>query len=371
MAAIAVEEQAAIRDSFARLLAERSAEADVRRTMETEAGYDPALWSAIAELGLTGLMVPEDHGGAAGGPVVLEALMEEAGAALLCAPYLSSAVLSAALLNRSTDAAAKARLLPAIASGERIASAALAGEKGLWTRDDVTARATPAGEAWTIDGVASYVTYGAQADLLLVAARVGESLGVFEVDPAGTGVSRTALRSFDRTQRLAQVTFAGAPSRRIAGLDERALDDALDVARVALAGQQVGAARRVFDMTVDYLKTRVQFGRPIGGFQALKHMAADLLVELESATSAARQAAAALEADAADAKTLVNLAAFACADAFLQIAASSIQMHGGIGFTWDHPAHLYLRRARADAWLLGSSDLYRDRYLAALETAND
>ena len=153
------------------------------------------------------------------------------------------------------------------------------------------------------------------------------------------------------------------------GSKRAAIEHALNLARVALAGEQAGAARRIFDITVDYLKTRVQFGRPIGGFQAIKHMAADLLIEVESATSAARAAAQAIEDDASDRQVLVNLASFACADAFSEVAATAIQMHGGIAFTWEHPAHLYLRRARADAQLFGNSDLYRERYVAALENA--
>jgi alkylation response protein AidB-like acyl-CoA dehydrogenase len=297
--------------------------------------------------------------------------MEEAGAALLCAPLLSSAVLAAGILANSTDQAAKARLLPQIAAGERIATVALTGEKGLWTADDVGVSAGRAGEAWRLDGVASYVTHGAQADILLVVARADGQLATFEVDPRGSGVTVTPLVTLDWTQPMAKIAFAGAAAKPIQGAGAEALEKTLDLARVALAGEQAGAARRVFDYTIDYLKTRVQFGRPIGGFQALKHMAADLLIEVESATSAARQAAAALARGSANAPVLVNLAAFACADAYSEVAATSVQMHGGIAFTWAHPAHLYLRRARADARLLGASDLYRDRYLSALETAND
>jgi len=358
------EERSAIRDSFARLLAERGTEADVRRVMDSEQGYD-------AELGLAGLVTPVEYGGAGGGPEDIEALMEEAGAALLCAPLLSSAVLAAGILANSTDQAAKARLLPQIAAGERIATVALTGEKGLWTADDVGVSAGRAGEAWRLDGVASYVTHGAQADILLVVARADGQLATFEVDPRGSGVTVTPLVTLDWTQPMAKIAFAGAAAKPIQGAGAEALEKTLDLARVALAGEQAGAARRVFDYTIDYLKTRVQFGRPIGGFQALKHMAADLLIEVESATSAARQAAAALARGSANAPVLVNLAAFACADAYSEVAATSVQMHGGIAFTWAHPAHLYLRRARADARLLGASDLYRDRYLSALEMAND
>jgi alkylation response protein AidB-like acyl-CoA dehydrogenase len=371
MSSLSLEERQAIRDSFARLLADRSTEADVRRVMETEGGYDPALWSHVAQLGLAGVLVPDKHGGVGASAVEVEALMEEAGAALLCAPLLCSAVVAAALLMESSDADAQERLLPGIASGERLATVAFTGEGGLWTPGDVTVTARRDGEVWRLAGRTSFVSYGAQADTLLVVARAADDLAVFEVDPACDGVIRTPLKTFDRTQRMARIDFHAALARPIAGADGAAIERCLDMARLALAAEQAGAARRVFDFTLEYLRTRVQFGRPIGGFQALKHMAADLLVEVESATSAAREAAVALAEQRGDAKVLVNLAAFACADAFSQVAASAVQMHGGIAFTWEHPAHLYLRRARADAQMFGSADAARDRYLSALEAAHD
>ncbi len=364
------EDQAAIRESFRRLLADHGSEVAVRRASESDTGYDTGLWRRISALGLAALAAPVEHGGAGAGPVLIESLMEAAGAALLCAPLLSSGVLAAGLLANSADEAAKARLLPPIASGERLATVALTGERGLWTPDDVTVVAVRSGDAWRLDGVAAFVTHGAQADLLLVVARAEGDLQTFEVAADAAGMRRESLKTFDRTQPMARITFEGAPASLIAGAGAHALERTLDLARVALAGEQAGGARRVFDVTIDYLKTRIQFGRPIGGFQALKHMAADLLVEVESAASAARGAAEALEDGSAEAEALVNLAAFACADAFSQVAAASVQMHGGIAFTWDHPAHLYLRRARADAELLGGSDHYRERYLSALEAAH-
>lgn len=363
------EERQAIRDSFQRLLAEQSCEAQVRRSMASESGYDPLLWEHLSETGLLGALIPAEYGGIGGGPVELELLMEEAGAALLCAPFLSSAVLAASLLSICSDAPVKSRLLPQLASGKTIATVAMTGERGLWTSDDVTVTAVRRGNEWGLEGVASFVTAGTQAGLLLVIARVPAGLGTFEVHPAAPGVVIQPLESFDRTQRLARISFKAAQGVPIGGADAAAIDRMLDLTRVALAGEQAGAARRVLDMTVEYIKTRVQFGRPVGGFQAIKHMAADLLLEVESSISAARQAARALADGAPDAQALINLAAFACADAFSAVAAASIQMHGGIAFTWEHPAHLYLRRARADAQLFGSSNFYRERYLSLLEKA--
>lgn len=366
---ITADERAAIRESFARLLTDQCSEEDVRRTMETDAGYDPALWQAMADMGILGLIVAPEHGGIGAGPVEIEMVMEEAGARLLAGPLLSSAVLAAGLISASDDADAKARLLPAIASGERKATVAFTGDQGCWTAEGVAVEARGEGDAVRLYGAASFVTAAHVADILLVVASTTGGLAVFEVDAKASGVGIERLESWDRTQRLARIGFDGVPARPLEGAGEAAIEQALDLARVALAGEQAGAARRIFDITVEYLKTRVQFGRPIGGFQAIKHMAADLLIEVESATSAARAAAQAIEDDAPDRQVLVNLAAFACADAFSEVAATAIQMHGGIAFTWEHPAHLYLRRARADAQLFGSSDLYRERYVAALENA--
>lgn len=360
------EERAALVAAVQRLLRDKSAEADVRRTMETERGYDPELWRQLAGMGLSGLIVDTDYGGSGGGPVELELVMEEIGAALLCSPFLSSAVLAPALLNATDDEAVKKRLLPALASGEKIATVAITGEKGLWTRDDIGVRATQAGKDWTLDGVASYVTYGQVADVLLVVASIGGDVGVFEVEAGAKGLEVAPLSTFDLTLRLAKLSFDSVPARRIGTAGWDAVKTALDVALVALAGEQAGGARRALDMTVEYGKNRIQFGRPIAGFQALKHMAADMLLESESATSAARHAARLLADGDAGADTAISLAAFACADAFTTVTAAAIQMHGGIAFTWDYPAHLYFRRARADAELFGSPSFYRERYLTTL-----
>ena len=338
--------------------------------MASEDGHDAHLWKAAVELGIAGLLVDAEYGGIGAGPIEIEIVMEEAGAALMPAPLLSSAVMATELVADSRDDAAKARLLPGFLSGATIATVAITGEKGLWTPEDVSVAATAHGGIWRVSGIASYVLWAGIANVLLVVARSGAGLRVYEVDPKAQGVPIEPLKSWDRTLRLSRISFDAALATRIAGTDETTIARMLDVARVALAGEQAGAARKMFDMTVEYLKTRIQFGRPIGGFQALKHMAADLLLEVESATSAARQAARALAEGSPDKNVLVSLAAFACADAFAQVAATAIQMHGGIAFTWEHPAHLYLRRARADAQLLGASARYREDYVSALEKAS-
>jgi alkylation response protein AidB-like acyl-CoA dehydrogenase len=367
VATIAAEDLTALTDSLHRLLQDKCAETDVRRTMETPEGYDPDLWRQIAEMGVTGLVVDEAFGGVGAGPVELERVMEEAGAVLLCSPLIST-VLAAGLIQALGDEPTKTRLLPTIADGSRIATVALTGARGGWTQDDVSVTAAGSGDNWTLSGTASFVTHGQIADVVLVVARDADGLAVFDVEPAAPELAIKPLPTFDHTLRLAELTFDTAPARRLATTHPiwDAVEDALDLVRVALAGEQAGGAKRALEFTVDYAKTRAQFGRLIGSFQAIKHMAADLLLESESATSAARAAARALADGGKDAPAAISLAAFACADAFSTITATAIQMHGGIAFTWAHPAHLYLRRARADAQLFGTPAAYRERYLEAL-----
>jgi alkylation response protein AidB-like acyl-CoA dehydrogenase len=368
MASLGAEERGAFQDQIRRLLAERCGEAEVRAAMETPGGYDRDLWSALAEMGVVGLLIAEPYGGADAGAQTMELIMEEAGAVLLASPLISSGVLAASLLRALGDTGDADRLLPGIADGSVIATVALTGPRGGWRREDIGVRASLHGGEGRLDGVAGFVTHGQVADIILVIAEGPAGLAAFEVDPTGPGIAIEPLPTFDRTARLARVRFHDAPARPLgaSGPVWPAVESALAMARVALAGEEAGAARRVLEFTVDYAKTRVQFGRAIGSFQAIKHMAADLLLETESAISAARAAARALDEGADDARAAIALAAFACADAFVRVAADAIQMHGGIAFTWAHPAHLYLRRARADAQLFGAPQAHRERFLQAL-----
>ena len=361
------EERAALRDSVHRLLQDQSSEAAVRAVMETDSGYDPAVWQSLAEMGVIGLTIDESHGGSGVGPMELEAVMEEAGAALLCAPLLAS-VVSARLLQALGDQAANDRLLPAIAAGETIVSAVLTGDAGTWTEAGLEVSAEQNDGQWQLSGKGNYVLHGQNADLLIVIARTADGLGAFLADAGTTGLAVEALPTFDHTQRLASVAFNQVTATPLAasGSVWAAVQAALDLGLVALAGEQAGGAQKVLDFTVEYAKTRIQFGRQIGSFQAIKHMAADLLLETESAISAARNAAEKLADSAENTDEAISLAAFACADAYVKTAADGIQMHGGIAFTWEHPAHLYLKRARADAQLLGSPAYHRERYLQAL-----
>jgi alkylation response protein AidB-like acyl-CoA dehydrogenase len=357
---ISTAERAALRAAVGDLLADSCTEQDVRRVMATEPGYDAELWRQLAGLGVTGMLIHQDYGGAGLGPLELEAIAEETGAALLPSPFISSGVLAAAVIQAAGTAGDRERLLPGLADGTSVGTVALTGPAGSWTPDgvDVTAvTADTGGTDGALTGSCRYVTFGQAADVILVAARTGDGIGVFEVAPDAAGFARAAESVFDQTVRLSSYTFDRTPARRLGSAGWESVQQALDLAVIALAGEQAGGARRILDITVEYLKTRIQFGRPVGSFQALKHMAADLLLEVESATSAARHAAASLAPGA------IALAGFACAEAFETTALQAVQMHGGIAFTWEHPAHLFLRRARSGAQLFGSSRQHRERYL--------
>nr|WP_090343309.1 acyl-CoA dehydrogenase family protein [Mycolicibacterium malmesburyense]CRL74238.1 acyl-CoA dehydrogenase domain-containing protein [Mycolicibacterium malmesburyense] len=359
---ISVAERAELRTAVRELLADKCTEDDVRTVMTSEEGFDRDLWRRLAEQGVLGMVVDDEHGGLGFGTLELEAVAEETGAALLPAPFISSAVVTVALVSAAGSEDDKERLLPALADGSAIGTVAFTGSAGTWTADGVEVTAGPDG---ALTGSAHYVTWGQVADVVLVVARTADGVGVFEVTPDAAGFSRKPMTVFDPTVRLSTFTFDGTPARRLGTAGWDAVQEALDHAVIASAGEQVGGSRRIFDMTVDYLKTRVQFGRQIGSFQALKHMAADLLIEVENATSAAQHAAAEKAAQTEISDGAVALAGFTCAEAYETIAMNAIQMHGGIGFTWEHPAHLFLRRARTGLQLFGGPRLHRERYLVS------
>ncbi|OBB45264.1 acyl-CoA dehydrogenase family protein [Mycobacterium sp. 852002-51961_SCH5331710] len=359
---ISVAERAELRTAVRELLGDKCTEDDVRRVMTSDDGFDRELWRQLAEQGVLGMLVEDRLGGLGFGALELEAVAEETGAALLPAPFISSAVLTVALVRAAGSDDDKQRLLPGLSDGTAIGTVAITGRSGSWTVEGVDVEAAADG---TLTGEAHYVTWGQVADVVLVVARTADGVGVFEVAPGAAGFSRTAVSVFDPTVRLSTFTFAGTPARRLGAAGWDAVQEALDYAVIASAGEQVGGSRRIFDMTVDYLKTRVQFGRQIGSFQALKHMAADLLIEVENATSAAQHAAAEKSTGSETSDGAVALAGFACAEAYETITMNAIQMHGGIGFTWEHPAHLFLRRARTGLQLFGGPRLHRERYLVS------
>ena len=383
-------------------------------------GYEPRLWRRLCgEIGVAGLAIPERYGGAGAGPVETHIVMEELGRCLVPAPMLGSAVLAAQALLASGDAAACERLLPGIAAGTTIAALAWTGADGRWDPEQAAYDARPAPPSgsplpsadspppsadsappspgsrppsadsprppagstpptsadppphispsggWALTGEAHYVLDGDTAGVLLAAARTPDGVALFEVDPDSPGVTRRAVMAMDTTRRLAVVTLDGAAGRPI-GHGARGLARARDLACIALSAEQSGAAQRALELTVAYTKTRVQFGRPIGSFQALQHRMADLHVLVESARSLSYAAAAAAAADAPGLGTRAAAAKAHSSEALARTAAEMIQMHGAIGITWEHDAHRYFKRAHGSALLLGRTEDHVARVAAAL-----
>jgi alkylation response protein AidB-like acyl-CoA dehydrogenase len=354
------QEQAELRRIVRELLSVRASEADLRRAIESEQGYDDELWEVMAtQLGLHGLMVPEAYGGSGAGFVELGIVLEEMGAALLGGPFLASAVLGAGAVLTSGDADAMSDLLPSIADGTRIATVAYL--------DQVKTFATPTVDGFALTGTKAFVLDGMAADLILVTARTVEGVSLFAVDSQAARLSRASLPTLDLTRRQATVTLEQTPGRLVGaeGAGGQILTRVLQFACVALACESVGAARSCLDAAVAHARQRYAFGRPIGSFQAIKHRCADMLVDVETARSAALHAARVADTDPGGLSMAAALAKAVCGDAAHSVARANIQIHGGVGFTWEHPAHLYFRRAKATQLSFGSSTDHR-RALADL-----
>jgi alkylation response protein AidB-like acyl-CoA dehydrogenase len=356
------EEQEELRNIVRQFLEAKSPESAVREQMETEAGFDAAVWQQMAEqLGLQSLIVPEEFGGQGFGYVELIVVLEEMGKYLLPAPYFSTVVLATNTLLHAGDDAAKADYLPGIASGETIATLAFTEPSGKWDESGIEMSASDDG-GWKLSGTKMFVLDGHTANLILVAARTGSGVSLFAVDAEAPGLTRTALATMDQTRKQAKLEFDNVEGRLIgtegAGWD--VLSTVLDLAAVALAAEQVGGAQRCLDMSVEYAKVRVQFGRPIGSFQAIKHKCADMLLEVESAKSAAYYAGWCASEMNDELPAVASLAKAYCSDAYFHAAAENIQIHGGIGFTWEHPAHLYFKRAKSSELLFGDPTYHRE-----------
>jgi alkylation response protein AidB-like acyl-CoA dehydrogenase len=357
------DEQEELRAAVRRFLTEKSPETEVRRLMDTTEGYDPAVWSQMADqLGLQSLTIPEEFGGSGFTYVELLVVLEEMGAALLCAPFFSSVALAANALLTSGDDEAKKSYLPGIASGETIATLAITEDNGKWDFSGIECKAGQKGDGWVLNGHKMFVLDGHVANLVIVAARSAKGVSLFAVQGDAAGLTRTPLPTMDQTRKQARLEFSDTPAALIGtdGGAEPGLTKTLDLAAVALAAEQVGGAQRVLDASVEYAKTRIQFGRPIGSFQAIKHKCADMLLEVESAKSAAYYAAWAAAEDSDELPVVASLAKSYCSEAYFHSAAENIQIHGGIGFTWEHPAHLYFKRAKSSELFLGDPSYHRE-----------
>jgi alkylation response protein AidB-like acyl-CoA dehydrogenase len=342
----------------------------VRELMATEEGYDPAVWRQMAgELGLNGIAVPEQFGGAGATMSELAVVFEEMGAALLCAPFFATVGLATHAILCSGDTAAMEDYLPSFVDGSMTATVILNGRLDAWDPKAVTLSARADGAGHRIRGDPELVLDGHTADVVLAAANTDAGMSLFAVAADADGLTHEPLTTLDRTRKVARLRFDDVPARLIGtnGAAAAGLARTADLAIVALAAEQVGAAQRCLDMAVGYAKERIQFGRAIGSFQAVKHRCADMLVLVEGARSAAVHAAESI--GSSDLSVAVSVAKIVCSEGLLQVALDNMRIHGGIGFTWEHDAHLYVRRAKATELIFGSPD-HHAQHLAGLVTSS-
>jgi alkylation response protein AidB-like acyl-CoA dehydrogenase len=364
-------EQEEFRTSLRRFLAERSPTKEVRRLMATETGFEPDGWRKLnAELGLTAVRIPEAYGGQGFGFGELGIVLEEMGRALLCAPFFSTAVLATgAILNAGTEAEKQA-LLPGIAAGDTVATLAWVEDPARWDAAATTLTAKPSGASFILDGFKSYVLDGHTAGLIVVLARAPgskgeEGLSLFTVKGDAKGLSRKLLKTMDETRKLARLDFEGVEATLLgtAGAAAAPFARTLMEAAVCLSNEMAGVSERLREDALAYAQMRMQFGRPIASFQSMKHKQADMLVDVELAKSAAYYAAAALDEGDEDIVAVASLTKAAANEAALQTAVHAIQIHGGIGFTWDNDTHLWFKRAKSSEVLLGDAHHHREKMM--------
>ncbi len=372
------DEQEQFRDIVARFMREKSPTSEVRKLMETASGYDANIWQQMnQELGLGALCIPEVYGGQGFGFVELAIVLEEMGRNLFCAPFFSSSVLATqAILNTATEAQ-KSAILPDIASGQRIATLAMCEANASWRAKDVSMLAEPVDGGFSLSGKKHLVTDGMYADTFVVAACVDNGAGkseaaFFLVQSDASGLRRAEQDGIDATRKLAELEFRGVVAEMLGKPDSVKVDKSIAFSCVALANEMVGGCQYLLSSAVEYAQLRMQFGRTIGSFQAIKHMCADMLLEVELARSAAYQAAQAVhhaaQAESEDDSEMLALASLAKAsvsDAYIRTAETCIQIHGGIGFTWDNDTHLWFKRAKSSEEFLGGPMLHRELLMQA------
>jgi len=358
------DEHEQLRSTLRAFLEKNSDEAAVRSQMATDIGYDASVWEQMAEqMGLAGLIIPEEYGGAGYSFVELLVVMEEMGRALLCAPYLGTAVLAASALLESGEEDLRKDLLVGIAAGQTLATVAHAEPNGVWDIDGIEMRAE-AKEAggFELSGTKSWVLDGHVADVILVVAQSDDGISLFRVEKGAAGLSSSLVPGLDTTRKLAHLEFASTPATRISSGDQsESMNRVLALTQSALAAEQVGGAQKCLETATEYAKTRLQFGRPIGSYQAIKHKCADMLVEVEFAKSAAYAACFAASENEEDFLEAASLAKAYCSETYFHAAAENIQIHGGMGFTWELPVHLYFKRAKASELFMGDAAYHRER----------
>lgn len=345
------ESQEILKDSARKFFAGECPMEEVRRLMETDTAYDEKLWAKLTEQGYTGIIFPEEFGGVGLGKVELILLMEEAGRSLLPGPFFSTVPLAGALINAIANSEHKKKYLEPICEGKARATVAILEASANWNLTDLKVSATGS----KITGEKLFVTDAAVANFILVVAKDG----IYAVDAKASGMTITPMAGMDMTRKIYAVNFKDTPAEKI-GITSN-LSKALDVATAALVGEMVGGMQHTLDITVEYAKMRKQFGKPIGMFQAVQHHCADMYLETESSRSAAYYAAWSLEENTPEASTAVSIAKAYASDAARTVGNRGIQVHGGMGFTWENDVHLFYRRAKASETAFGDSIFHRER----------
>ena len=368
MQTIYTEDQQQFREVVSRFLRAKSTAVDVRRLMASSEGYDSTVWQQLCgEVGLAGTHIPEEYGGGGFGPVELGIISEEMGRHLYCGPFLASSVMAGyALLNGATEAY-KSAILPDIASGAKIATLVLDNLNNPGQVGSVL-KAT---KEHVVSGIAPVVVDAHIADLLIVAASTPDGLGLYLVKAGSAGLSITPQEALDPTRKLSRVSLSEVSAERIGWLTESLLNQTWDQICSVLAHEMIGGAQHLFESTVEYTKVRVQFGRPIGSFQALKHRCADLLMELEFAKAAIHHAAFCLAVGESEGEPYAaSMAKAMASDTYMETARAGIQLRGGIGFTWEEDTHLWYKRAKSSEVFMGSAHMHRERMMTMIERAS-
>jgi alkylation response protein AidB-like acyl-CoA dehydrogenase len=367
--------QRLLKDSAREFLARDCKPERVRELMETDTAHDDKLWQALAVQGWTGLRIPEEHGGLGLGLVELAAVMEEMGRACLPSAFLST-LTAAALIEYAGDVQQRGKYLEPIAAGEMKATVALLEDSANWDLNAVKLKATRNGGKFFVTGKKLFVPDADISDVLICVARTGDSLVLLPIQREAGGVSVQAMPSMDGTRKVYELSLedVSVSEPEVLGADgdvRTALSRALEVATTALCAEMVGGMQWMLDTAVEYAKTRQQFGRPIGSFQAVQHQCADMLLMTESARSAAYYAAWALTEGDPVATLAVSIAKAYCSDAYREVANRCVQVHGGIGFTWEHDLQLYYKRSKSSETLFGDAIFHRERIARLIVDGNE
>ncbi len=364
------QEQDLLRSTARKFLENECSSAFVRARMAEPAGVTDEFWTKLAEQGWLGLVYPEEYGGSGLGFVDLTVLMEEMGRVVMPGPFLSTVLLGGLTILEAGSAEQKKEWLPRLVGGEAKAALAWTEPNSRWDAAGVTVRAQKAGDGWTLSGTKLFVLDAHLADVTVVVARTGgegeRGVGLFLVPRGAPGLAVTLLPTMDETRKLCEVelTDVRVPAAAVLGPPDGGwppLARVVQRATVALCAEMCGGAQKVLEMTTEYAKIRVAFGRPIGSYQGVKHKAADMLVEVENAKSLTYYAAWAVDENAAEAALAASMAKAYVSDAYRTVAGDGIQLHGGIGFTWEHDLHLYFKRAKSSEFTFGDATYHRER----------